>query len=86
MHELRAFEKISIVYDVLISKEPYEYLIKKYRVKLLLITNLVNKAKKNKHFFKELREKEDENAKKIDMIEQRAQEFVDSNKPIFRAS
>ena len=71
-HQLSVYEKIGIVYDVLIVKDAYENIAKRYRIKLQLINDLVKNAKTNKKFVAELHAKEDEKVKKVDMIEQRA--------------
>lgn len=56
-HQLSVAEKVDMVHDVLIEKDSFAYIAKKYRVNKQLIDKLMKKVKTNKRFFKELNEK-----------------------------
>ena len=55
---------MAIVYDILVKHEYQTYVAKKFRVKPVVVSVLVNKAKKKKNFLDELYAKQDEKQSK----------------------
>ena len=68
MSELSLEEKIAIVHAYLCEKELQVDIARKYSVKPALVSSLVCKAKRSKHFLKDLRSVRDEAEQRIQLV------------------